>query len=70
MGLLIDGRWHDRWYESRDGRFEREQAKRRSWVTPEGRPGNDGRGGFKAEPGRYHLYARWPVPGRTDADRT
>jgi len=62
MGLLIDGRWHDRWYESRDGRFEREQAKRRSWVTPEGRPGDDGRGGFKAEPGRYHLYVSLACP--------
>ena len=48
MGLLIDGQWHDRWYASRDGKFEREQAKRRHWVTPDGAPGPDGQGGFQA----------------------
>jgi len=27
MGLLIEGRWHDQWYESSaDGAFQREQA--------------------------------------------
>ncbi|MBE7375212.1 glutathione S-transferase family protein [Pseudomonas lopnurensis] len=62
MGLLIDGQWHDRWYESRDGTFEREQAKRRHWVTADGAPGPDGQGGFKAEAGRYHLYVSLACP--------
>lgn len=62
MGLLIDGQWHDRWYASRDGKFEREQAKRRHWVTPDGAPGPDGQGGFKAEAGRYHLYVSLACP--------
>ncbi|MCD1638745.1 glutathione S-transferase family protein [Pseudomonas stutzeri] len=62
MGLLIDGQWHDRWYASRDGKFEREQAKRRHWVTADGAPGPDGQGGFKAEAGRYHLYVSLACP--------
>lgn len=62
MGLLIDGQWHDRWYASRDGKFEREQAKRRHWVTPDGASGPDGQGGFKAEAGRYHLYVSLACP--------
>ena len=57
MGLLIDGQWHDRWYASRDGKFEREQAKRRHWARPP-----DGQGGFKAEAGRYHLYVSLACP--------
>ena len=62
MGLLIDGQWHDRWYASRDGKFEREQAKRRHWVTPDGAPGPDGQSGFQAEAGRYHLYVSLACP--------
>lgn len=62
MGLLIDGQWHDRWYESTDGKFEREQAKRRHWVTADGTPGPDGLEGFKAEAGRYHLYVSLACP--------
>lgn len=62
MGLLIDGQWHDRWYASRDGKFEREQAKRRHWVTPDGAPGPDGQSGSKAEAGRYHLYVSLACP--------
>ncbi|MDH0745230.1 glutathione S-transferase family protein [Pseudomonas sp. GD03842] len=63
MGLLIEGRWHDQWYESsKDGAFQREQAKRRNWVTADGRPGPSGEGGFKAEAGRYHLYVSLACP--------
>lgn len=62
MGLLIDGQWHDRWYESRDGHFHREQAKRRHWVTADGSAGPDGYAGFAAEAGRYHLYVSLACP--------
>ncbi|MFC3606766.1 glutathione S-transferase family protein [Stutzerimonas tarimensis] len=63
MGLLIDGKWHDQWYENdRDGHFQRESAKRRHWVTADGSPGSDGYAGFKAEPGRYHLYVSLACP--------
>ena len=63
MGLLIDGHWHDQWYDTaRDGRFEREQAQRRHWITPDGSAGPTGAGGFAAEAGRYHLYVSLACP--------
>lgn len=63
MGLLVEGRWQDQWYESsKDGAFQREQAKRRNWVTADGRPGPSGEGGFKAQAGRYHLYVSLACP--------
>lgn len=63
MGLLVDGQWHDRWYESSDkGEFQREQAQRRDWVTADGSPGPDGQRAVKAEAGRYHLYVSLACP--------
>ena len=57
MGLLVKGKWVDRWYdtEGHKGHFVRSAAKFRNWVTPDGSPGPSGRGGFNAEADRYHL---------------
>ncbi|MCK5275394.1 MAG: glutathione S-transferase family protein, partial [Alphaproteobacteria bacterium] len=64
MGLLIDGKWRDRWYDTKKtgGRFVRKASAFRNWVTPDGRPGPTGKGGFKAEAGRYHLYVSLACP--------
>lgn len=63
MGLLIDGQWHDQWYKTgKDGQFQREQAQRRNWITPDGSAGPSGEGGFPAESGRYHLYVSLACP--------
>ena len=64
MGVLVDGVWHDRGYdqEKNDGRFERDAAAFRNWVTADGAPGPSGQGGFKADAGRYHLYASYFCP--------
>jgi len=64
MGLLIDGVWHDRWYDTAKtgGRFERQASRFRNWVTPDGAPGPSGEGGFAAAPGRYHLYVSLACP--------
>lgn len=64
MGLLIDGVWHSRGYDtaSTGGRFERKQSAFRNWVTPDGAAGPSGVGGFKAEPGRYRLYVSLACP--------
>ncbi|MHB0820604.1 glutathione S-transferase family protein [Stutzerimonas stutzeri] len=63
MGLLVDGQWHDRWYESSDkGEFQREQAQRRGWVSADGSPGPDGQRAVKAEAGRFHLYVSLACP--------
>ncbi|WP_300527237.1 glutathione S-transferase family protein [Maricaulis sp.] len=64
MGLLVDGKWQDKWYDTKasKGRFVRSEAQLRNWITPDGEPGPSGRGGFKAEPGRYHLYISYACP--------
>ncbi len=64
MGLLIDGQWHDRWYDTKanEGRFVRTEAQFRSWITADGSPGPSGDGGFKAGPDRYHLYVSYACP--------
>lgn len=64
MGLLIDGIWHDQWYNTKStgGKFQRQDAMFRNWVTADGAPGPTGKGGFKAEPGRYHLYVSYACP--------
>ncbi|MGF1454110.1 MAG: glutathione S-transferase family protein [Alphaproteobacteria bacterium] len=64
MGLLVDGKWVDQWYDTKStgGRFVRQQSAFRNWVTPDGAPGPSGSGGFAAEPGRYHLYFAHACP--------
>ncbi len=64
MGLLVDGVWHDVWYDTdaTEGRFVRTESQFRHWVTMDGRPGPSGEGGFRAEPGRYHLYVSLACP--------
>lgn len=64
MGLLVDGVWQDKWYDtaSTGGRFQRTTTAWRNWVTPDGAPGPTGTGGFAAESGRYHLYVCLACP--------
>jgi putative glutathione S-transferase len=62
MGLLIDGQWHDQWYDTSDGEFKREQASFRDWLTAGGGPGPDGQRGHRAEPERYRLYVSYACP--------
>lgn len=64
MGLLVDGVWHDQWYDTdkTGGRFQRQDSAFRNWVTSDGSPGPSGKGGFKAESGRYHLYVALACP--------
>jgi len=44
------------------GAFVRWESGFRHWVTPNGSSGPSGEGGFKAEPGRYHLYVSYACP--------
>jgi putative glutathione S-transferase len=64
MGLLQDGKWVDRWYDtkSKQGRFMRKDAQFRNWITKDGSRGTSGKGGFKAVAGRYHLYVSFACP--------
>ncbi|MEM7289628.1 MAG: glutathione S-transferase family protein [Pseudomonadota bacterium] len=64
MGLLVDGVWQDKWYDTKksDGKFERWDSVFRNWITTDGAPGPTGEGGFKAEKDRYHLYVSYACP--------
>jgi len=64
MGLLVDGVWHDKWYDTSEtgGRFVRRESQFRNWVTADGAAGPSGDGGFPAEAGRYHLYVSLACP--------
>ncbi len=64
--MLVDGQWTKDWHpvQKKDdsGRFIRQPSSVRSWITPDGRPGPTGEGGFRAEAGRYHLYVALICP--------
>ncbi|MCS0501443.1 glutathione S-transferase family protein [Ancylobacter mangrovi] len=64
MGLLVEGKWVDQWYDTKStgGRFVRTVTRFRDWVTADGAPGPSGGGGFRAEAGRYHLYVSYACP--------
>ncbi|TDR16862.1 glutathione S-transferase family protein [Marinicella litoralis] len=64
MGLLVDGKWHDQWYDTQStgGQFKRDAAQFSSHVTADGGAGPSGVNGFKAEAGRYHLYVSLACP--------
>lgn len=56
MGLLVDGVWHDQWYdtESTGGRFERPATVFRNAIDPDG--------AHPPASGRYHLYVSLACP--------
>ncbi len=58
MGLLIDGHWTDRWYDTKTtgGAFVRPEAQFRAWIEA------DGSTPYRPEPGRYHLYVSHACP--------
>lgn len=58
MGLLQNGQWVDKWYDTDNngGEFKRQDSRFRSWLSV------DGESGFKAEKGRYHLYVSLACP--------
>ena len=64
MGFLQNGKWVDQWYDtaSSGGEFRRQDSRFRNWVTADGGAGPSGQGGFRAEPGRYHLYVSLACP--------
>ncbi|MCC5779130.1 glutathione S-transferase family protein [Nitratireductor sp. B36] len=64
MGLLVEGVWHDKWYDTSKtgGRFQRSKSQFRDFVTEDGTPAEGRERGFKAEPGRYHLYVSLACP--------
>ena len=64
MGLLVDGQWKDRWYDTgaTGGRFQRQEQHFRDWLTADGANGPDGQRGYPAATDRYHLYVSLACP--------
>ncbi len=64
MGMLIKGELVDNWLEKEidEGEFKRMESSFRNWITHDGAAGPTGQGGFRAEPGRYHLYVSDACP--------
>lgn len=54
--VMVEGRWAQDTEHDRKGRFVRHESVFRNRVTA------DGSSGFKAEPGRYHLYVSLACP--------
>ncbi|WP_087016468.1 glutathione S-transferase family protein [Thaumasiovibrio subtropicus] len=56
MGKLVKGEWHDVWYDTKesDGKFVREDAGFRSWISEDGP--------YYPDSGRYHLYVSLACP--------
>ncbi len=64
MGMLVNGKWlTDAAFPANEsGQFVRRETTFRNWVTCDGSPGPSGKGGFRAESGRYHLYVSLACP--------
>lgn len=64
--MLVDGTWTKEWQPVQKaddkGRFVRQTSEFRNWITPDGRAGPTGQGGFAAEAGRYRLYVALICP--------
>ena len=64
MGLLVEGKWVDQWYdtESTGGKFVRKDSSFRDWITRDGKSLDKDRLAYPAEKGRYHLYVSLACP--------
>ena len=64
MGLLVEGKWVDEWYdtESTGGKFVRKDSSFRDWITKDGKIDDEDRKAYPAEKGRYHLYVSLACP--------
>jgi len=56
MGLLIEGKWHDKWYDTKSsgGKFIRTESQFRNLINKESE--------FNPESNRYHLYVSLACP--------
>ncbi|MEM1080053.1 MAG: glutathione S-transferase family protein [Pseudomonadota bacterium] len=64
MGQLVNGQWQTQTLipKSEDGQFHRKPTSFRHWITTDGSAGPEGKAGFQAEAGRYHLYVASACP--------
>lgn len=67
MGMLVNGVWHDVWYDTKStgGQFVRSASQFRNYVTADGAPGPTGTGGLQRQAAAITSMSPMPVPGRT-----
>lgn len=58
MGLIVDGKWVDQWYDTKDsgGKFVRQESRFRNTIS------TDADNPYQPETGRYHLYVSLACP--------
>jgi len=58
MGLIVDGQWVDKWYDTKnsDGKFVRQDSAYRGTIN------NKSDNVYQVEAGRYHLYVSLACP--------
>ncbi|MDX2321646.1 MAG: glutathione S-transferase family protein [Moritella sp.] len=58
MGLIVNGKWLDQWYDTKnsDGKFERQDSRFRDTIS------NQSNSRYPVESGRYHLYVSLACP--------
>jgi len=58
MGLIVNGKWVDQWYDTKgnNGEFVRQESRFRNQIS------NDANSKFTPETGRYHLYVSLACP--------
>ena len=56
MGLLVDGKWQDKWYDTKKtgGKFQRTVPQFRNYISQDSK--------FLPERNRYHLYVSLACP--------
>ena len=64
MGTLVNGKWTQKSLAQlrAEGKDIQVDPGFRNWITPDGSAGPTGKGGFKAEKDRYHLYVSYGCP--------
>ena len=68
MGLLQQGKWVDKWYDTKnsDGEFRRQDSRFRRWLTVSGEAAPNNEQGFKAEKADIICMFPWLILGHIE----
>ena len=67
MGKLVNGIWHDVWYDTKEtkGHFKRSESQFRNWVTSDCAAGPTAPPASRQRPAAITFTCLSPVPGPT-----
>ena len=68
MGQLVEGKWEDVWYDTKstNGRFVRQNAAFRNWITPDGERGPPVIVDSERSSVDTTSTCHWPAPGHIE----